>query len=466
MIRSALICSLMAMAAVVPASAEDFPLTFRTIPATEVMSFPGGYGTYGQLRLAKPAGLNKEPKAVSRRPLYGECRDKPGEPGFVFRLDESKGDGKGYDQLIVDMNQNGDLTDEVAVQPVSKPGDRTVSSSAMQEKLFGPIAAPASTVIAGGRPVYYAQVYVVNVRNLRSAQNVQNLYAGQLRLRAGWYAETTVELKGVKQKVGVYDGDSNVRLGDVAKPQTYRSGGEPESWTFGSGDFLLVDKHGTGKFERDVSDSEASPFGPVLYLGASPYKVALTPGGKSLQVEPWPEALAQVSLQPLGDQVRNVTLAWESGGGQWQLIRAAVAAGQIKVPRGNYRLYTCELLGKGPSRDQVMALGYQREIQKPLAVAAGQENVLRCGAPLELKVTADKRKPESWELNSGLLRQPPSSADSEFIMSINANVVGKGGEVYSTYARGERLDADPPKPSFSITDQGARKVGNGNLEFG
>src|ERR1035437_6542110 len=109
MFRPTFVCGLVAVAVVVTVTAEDFPLTFRTIPAKEVMSFPGGSGTYGQLATAQPAKLRKEPKAKSRHPLYGVCRDLPTSSSFLFRLDESKGDGKGYDQLIVDMNQNGDL---------------------------------------------------------------------------------------------------------------------------------------------------------------------------------------------------------------------------------------------------------------------------------------------------------------------------------------------------------------------
>lgn len=466
MIRSTFVCGLMAMAAVVTASAEDFPLTFRTIPAKDVMAYPGGYGTYGQLRLEKNGRLQKEPKAVSRHPLYGECPATADAAPFLFRLDESKGDGKGYDQLIVDMNRNGDLTDDAAVKPVALAGDRNTAASPMRERLFGPIQAPAGTTIAGGRPVYYAQAYITELPTLRSSQNIQNLYAGQLRLKAGWYADTTVELKGVKQKVAAYDGDSNLQLGDVAKARTYRGSGEEETWSFGSGDFLLLDKDGSGVFERDAFDSEASPYGPVLYLGASPYKVALSSDCKSLQAEPWPEALAQVSLQPHGDQVRSVLLAWERGSGQWQLVRAVVAAGQIKVPPGNYRLYSCELLGKGEPRDQVMASGNQRLTRKPVAFAAGEANALKCGAPLEIKVTANKRRPESRELNGGLQRNAPSAKDSEYVLTINANVVGAGGEVYSSYAKGERFKADPPKPTFTVLDNGGSKVANGNLEFG
>ena len=61
--------------------------------------------------------------------------------------------------------------------------------------------------------------------------------------------------------------------------------------------------------------SEACPFGPILYLGGKAYKVALAPDCKSLRVEPWTETLAEVALQPRGDQVHNVTLAWERRAG-------------------------------------------------------------------------------------------------------------------------------------------------------
>ena len=86
MISSTLACALTATGVIVAATAEDFPLTFRTIPAQEVIAFPGGYGTYGQLRLGKPTALRKEPKSVSAQPLYGECRERADRAGFLFRM--------------------------------------------------------------------------------------------------------------------------------------------------------------------------------------------------------------------------------------------------------------------------------------------------------------------------------------------------------------------------------------------
>ncbi len=457
----------MALAAVVAASAEDFPLTFHAIAAKDVVAFPGGYGTMAQLRLAKPAGLKAEPKAVSNHPLYGECRETPTGPAFAFRLDESKGAGKGYDQLIVDMNQNGDLTDDAPATLVVLARDRETPPQAPRQRLFGPISTSAGKSVAGGRPIYFAQVYVNNLGPLLSSgQKVENIYAGYLRLKAGWYVDTTVALNGVKQKVGVFDSDSNSQLGDMPKSETYRSSGADESWYFAGGDSFLIDMDGSGAFERDAFDTECCPFGSVLYFGATPYKVALTPDGKSLRVEPWREPLAEVALQPHGEQVCRVTLAWEQPNKGWQLIRAGVADGKIKVPPGNYRLCKCELLGKGAPRDQVMASASQSVPKKPMAFAAGKANTLRCGAPLEIKVTAEKRTPQPWELNSGNLRNPPLASDSEFLLTINANIRGADGEIYSAYGKGKKFEGDPPQPTFAIADGSGKKVADGKLEFG
>jgi hypothetical protein len=459
--RPTFVCGLIAVAAVATASAEDFPLTFKVIPAKDVMAFPGGSGNNGSLQSGKPTKLKKEPKAMSRHPLYGECRDTTTGAALVYRLDESKGDGKGYDQLIVDMNQNGDLTDDPVTQRAVLSGERQAVSP--DQLLFGPIQAPADKAVAGGRPIYFARVYIYNRQLLGSGQEAQNMFIGRLMLKAGWYLDTTVELNGQKQKVGVYDGDSNLRLGDVSQPQTLTSNDE-KSWYFRPGDYLLVDTDGSGRFENDLFQSEACPFGPILYLGGKAYKIALAPDCKSLRVEPWSEPLAEVALQPHGDQVKHLTLAWEGPNGKWQLIRPAVAAGKVMVPPGNYRLYACSLVGGSGSRDQVMVSGMQRIPQTPVSIAAGQANTLDCGGLLQIKVTATKARAGT----SGMLIEDSSnaSANSEPTLSINANLAGSGGEIYSTFLKGDHFQSKPPKPTFSIVQAGGKTVATGNLEFG
>ena len=113
------------------------------------------------------------------------------------------------------------------------PRDRETPPQAPRQKLSVPSQAPAGKMVAGGRPIYFAQVYVNNLGPLLSSgQKVENIYAGYLRLKAGWYVDTTVALNGVKQKVGVFDSDSNLQLGDMPKSQTYRNSGAGRELVF------------------------------------------------------------------------------------------------------------------------------------------------------------------------------------------------------------------------------------------
>jgi hypothetical protein len=454
------LCGALVVASAGSASGESFPLTFHAIPAKDVMYFPGGSGTYGQLSQLRPASLTKEPKAISRHPLYGVCGDTPAGSAFLFRLDESRGDGKGYDRLIVDLNQNGDLTDDPVSYRGGQAADRRLSG--FDHVLFGPIQAPAEKALAGGRPLVFAYVYIFNRPLLGSERAGESVISGQVELKAGWYLDTTVTVDGLKQKVGVFDGDGNLHLGDISRPQ-YRTNRAEVSWYFLSGDNLLVDAASSGSFTRDVLQSKAYPFGSILYLGGKAYRVALAPDCKSLSVEPWKEELAEVSLRPRGDQVRTITLAWQQPGGQWQLIRPEVTAGKIMVPPGDYRLYACNLVGKNGTRDEIMVSGTQRIPQTPSNITAGKANTINCGVPLEIKVTAANSRAASRSIlgeDTGGAR-----AASEPGLRINANVVGAGGEIYSVFREGSDFRAQPPKPSFTIVQDG-RAIARGNLEFG
>jgi hypothetical protein len=459
MMKRAFVCGLATMVVSATAWAEDFPLTFRTIPAKDVMSFPGGSGIYGQASSAKPEKLRKEPKAISRHPLYGVCSSGSG-PTFLFRLDESKGAGKGYDRLIVDMNQNGDLSDDPVVQRTELNTDRRVVSPTQMQ--FGPIEAPVDKALANGRPVYFAQVYVFNTELLDRGVENQSIISGQVMLKAGWYLDTTVTMDGLKQRVGVFDGDCNLHIGDLAKAQVYTNGQE-KSWYFQGGDSFLLATNSSSSGGNGVLKGEARAYGPILYLGSKAYKAELAPDCKSLRVEPYQEALAEMTLQPRGDQVRTLTLAREQPGGRWQLIQPSLSEGKALVPPGNYRLYSCYLLGKGAPRDQVLLFGMQRVPQTPVSIVAGKANTFKCGAPLDIKVTATKTRAG----NVLMLREPSgSSRDSaDAVLRISANVAGAGGEIYSTFQKGEGFRNEPPKPTFTIA-QGGKTIANGNLEFG
>jgi hypothetical protein len=440
-----LLCGAAMMAIPVCSSAETFPLEFKTLDAQQAMAFPGGSGTYGQIRLKAERTL-KEPKAISRHPLYGQLGDAPDD--YAFRLDESKGTGKGYDRLIVDLNRNGDLTDDAVVERVpdssrSQPGATTLPQMA----LFGPIPVPDNKKIGDWRPIYFAQMYLYLPASGFESMSA-NTYAGQLRLKAGWYLETTVKLDGITRKVGIVDGDSNLRLGDVSTPMNYKSD-NVENWYFQNGDYILQDTDNSGKFENSVADSDSAPFGPMVYFGSKPYKVTLAADCKSLAVEEWSEPLATLVLQPHGEQVSELQVAWESKPNHWQLLQPRVVDGKALVPPGQYRLYTCRLKVKTDSGDTLLLSGYKRLPKDTVGIEAGASANMRCGSPLEIKVSSQR---DSQNSGNQLIR---------------ASVLGAGGETFSSFLlQGKGRLNQPPKPVFTVLAADGKEVGSGDMEFG
>jgi hypothetical protein len=98
-----------------------------------------------------------------------------------------------------------------------------------------------------------------------------------------------------------------------------------------------------------------------------------------------------------------------------------------------------------------------------VSIVAGKANTLDCGAPLDIKVTAARVSATSQIM----LGQDTGNTknDSEYMLRINANVAGAGGEIYSTFQKGDGFRFQPPKPTFTIVQAG-KTVANGNLEFG
>jgi hypothetical protein len=440
---TAQLCGLAAITALAGASAKEFPLEFKTLNAKEAMSLPGGYGVYGTILRASPRRLQKEPRALCRRPVYGQLGDVSGNEGMLFRLEESKGDRQGYDRLILDVNNNGDLTDDPIVKLAedARPGSEP---SRMERLLFGPVEVKVAQLPSDCRALYYAEATFYN-RELSDWGERDGVFMGRVRLRPGWLLQTTVEVDGLKQKVALVDGNSSLRLGDPPEWRTFDSGGEP-SWYAGPADSFLRDRNGSGKFGDDRTGEEAESLAPVHYFGPAPYTISLGPDCKTLRVEPYREPVAELTVGPHGETVSRITLAWEQSPGQWYLLSPVVAGGKVKVPAGNYRLYTCQLDAKASDGQPLQLTAYKRTIKPSLKAEAGAPGELRCGAPLEVKVTAER-----------------DGADK---LNINAVTVGAGGETYVRYAKGKDLDQEPAKPVFTIQDANGKEVASGNLAFG
>ena len=458
---AALLCGAASLVVANLVTAKDFSFEFKTLSADEVMNFPGGYGTYGRLQTKKPAELKKEPDAISKRPLYGQFGVATNENVFLYRLDESKGNAMGYDRLVVDLNQNGDLTDDAVCKPADLPKAPSAMSSDYEQAVFGPIQMPANKKVGPWQPVVFAQMSLYN-RKLLSEDSERNLFIGQLRVKSGWYLETLVNLPGVKQKVGLVDGDCNLRLGEPWKSMTYTNE-DGVNWYFSPRDSYLVDADKSGRFENNPFGSEYTAVGPVIYLGPLPYRVALAADLKSINVEPWTGPLAELVLKPIGDQVQKLTLASENVPGQWGLMEVDVLKGKAKVPPGTYRFYGCQVEGRAAKLERIRASATKRIFKDTFTAEAGKSMSLTCGAPMEIRVAA------AWQPNyvveNGVYRELPPSPTNR-VLRINASVVGTAGEGYHTYGIGKDFSKDPPKPVFTVKTPEGKQLLTGNLEYG
>lgn len=450
------------------AFAKEFPLEFKTLKASELTTFPAGYGASGTIHRGKPEGIKKESKAVSKNPLYGQFGNgREDGPVLFFRLDESKGDRKGYDTLIIDMNQNGDLTDDPVVKRQSSFFEvKPLKPDSQREELrFGPIPAPADKMLGKYRPQYYVEAFLY-LGNMVGSDEPRSQFVGTLRLKAGWYLETVVQMDGIKQKIGLFDTDGDMQIGQRWTSMTYTSDNK-ESWYFRPGDSFLIDANHSGEFENNPLNTESCAFADVLYLASKPYKVSLVQGSKALQVEPWSGQLAEVSLQPRGDQVRNVSLAWEYKTDKWELIRPNVENGKILVPPGNYRLYQCLLVPPASVKEQVMAMGHKYTMSKPFQFEAGKTNTLLCGPPLEILVTAEKDNSPQFVTTTNISgKRVMQAVTGTNMLRINGVVTGSGGEIYSSYGKGKDFKDDPQEPTYSILAANGKTLTSGNLEFG
>jgi len=316
------LCGALFLAFPGPSVATDYPLAFKTLDAQQALSFPAGSTTYAMIQAGKPAGIVKAPPAVSQHPLYGTIAAGPDQ--FLFRLDESKGTGQSYDRLIVDVNRNGDLTDDPVGQlrPSRRPS--------LCRRHAGAIPVWADSGAGDGQDrgatarLFCAGVCVYATRggDQRPAQCDDG---GDYR-EAGWYLEATVDVNGKHHKVDLVDANCNFRVGDPERPTMYKSGvnGSESDWRFQGGDRFLVDWPGVGRVQSSLVENQSCAFSPILYLDAKPYRVTLAADSKTLSLDPWREPLAELALQPHGEQVSSVELAWEQAPGDWVLLKPAV----------------------------------------------------------------------------------------------------------------------------------------------
>jgi hypothetical protein len=444
----------------------DYPLEFKQLTAAEAKACPGGYGMSGSIQKSLRTLVKKEPKAASAFALYGTLHIANGKP-MAFRLDESKGDRQGYDRLILDLNQNGDLTDDAVI---AADPDKSLSSNRDYEQAsFGPMEAPPSQTIGPWRPVFYVEMSVYNKTQLYG-KNTGNDYYGNLRVMAGWLLETTVEVEGIRQKIALKDGNCNFRLGEPSTvSKIMRRQNDPGQWYLSIADYVLRDLNQSGKYERTLLVDESEGFSSVTYFGTKPYTLGLSVDFKTLSLEPFTGALGELKLS---NPVSELVLAREVASNKWEPLRPGIKDGKANLPVGQYRLIRNTLAGK--DAQGVATIGQSDEVSESIfKIEASKIQTLACGLPIDLTVTCARETGQGRESSMmGAARSlfRGSSAGKSLTLVMNVNILGAGGERYARFYKEKPGPLSAVElvaaPRFRIQDAAGTLITSGTFEFG
>lgn len=461
------ICTVALLLGSVAALAVEYPLQVKNMSLDEARSCPGGYGGYGDLQKKLP-GVTKTPTAVSKHPLFARMESYGPQPEetstagkWILYFDESKGTGKGYDRMIIDLNANGDLTDDPVVQKAAQEGRDDNADNA----LFGPVEVPASMAVGQWRPRFYVELYIYNREGLHIQTDSDRVFIGRVQVRTGSYLETTVDLNGVKQRIGVVDGNCNFRLGESAQMLEVNRGQGRQSYYLNGRDWFLRDLDADGRFVRTLGTTEAEHFSALIYFGGKPFTTKLSDDLRSLQLEPYAGSVGTVRVDPV---VTGLIAGWEKVENQWEAVTPTIENGLATLPAGKLRLGVCSVGAKNAEGRWVR--GESSDVgTRTFTVEAGRESALALGPPFKLEITYTKATDHGERGGAmGVVRSlfGGSSASSATVIQMNVTTSGAAGERYSSFIQEGARTATVPPPRFEVLDENSKVLASGNFEYG
>ncbi len=424
-------------------AAADFPLEWQPLSPQQGVLLLGQVPTTG-LAATPPWRILRESKAISRYPLYGRLQVAKATP-WLFRLDESRGSGSGYDRLIFDFNRNADLTDDVEYTG-------TVSylpvSPYVETSLFGPLEnAPEWKV--GPWPAPLCVKVSLRKRSWWGRLHLPVLI-GELQARPGWYLQTTVMTGNLREPLGLFDANCNLKLGETNS--LLKFGPLNRLVSFLPRDLLLRDYDRNGAFDFTALYTDTQLFTPLLCLDTNVFSLELDPNLRFVRLKPFTGPVGEVRLH---NRLQSAVLSWWRNG-TWVPVAVRLEHGRATVPAGSYCLHSCVLRGVDTNGQQILARGYNYTTTNSFQVTERQMTSVLCGPPLELRV-ATRRYPV------GL----PGRGTSELCgLDINVGVIGKGGEVYSLYAHGPDLTRRSAPPTVQVLSKTGELLLTAQLEYG
>lgn len=415
------------------ALAADPPAAVQAITVSLVPTLENTAGcTVPKMRLAPPEGEWKLPELTGQRPLYGiyEFRGKK----LLMVLDRTQRSMRYYDRLWIDLNGNGDLTDET-------PLTTEQFSVAQFKNVKIPYEANGqSREYFINADFYFDEGPYTSLKALPDELLEKTVIAN---LRPQRRAGGAFELNGKTFEIEIADataeGFYNTRLKQVepAFPDAERL------WVHGDWVFL---------YEKVQRWEYRWILGDLLSLENQLYRVTVDENGEWLKLEPEPGPLVTLDLAQEPDRISLATTDFAHE------IMAYRPGKALQVPSGEYRLLDYVLMRDDKEGNRWLLRGDSRSKYSPIMAGDPRATVV-FGEPITVLLKA-------WDIPS----------DVQFRPGLSLWIRGSGDEeINALYGiPKDKIDAvladddemKPNAPKYKITTEDGEVVKSGEFEYG
>jgi hypothetical protein len=396
--------------------------------------------------------VKKQPaKYVSASPLRGVATLASRQ--FAFVLDHKRKESADYDRLYLDLNGNGDLTDDKPIDALPVKG----AAASSDRRAF---PRTTLTVDFAGTKADYPLSFVRRYTHVPDFEHVT------LYLAVEAYRRGEIVLDGKRHAVAVLDWNSNGRFDDVLSPPEAPLGPD-DTVNVERGDVLLIDPEKLAA--HDLSwlcplGEHRQFLGKLNVFEGKYYRVKVSPSGDEMTWTPVavscgsvnsPHAPCRVGLiSEMGyfDLTLERSKPVQIPAGQWRLVSYTITVDNWQEPgsKATSPLPMRDVpVGFGPKQPTVPEKPDVSRISangtganKPILVEAGKTTTFGFGPPYKplVRLVRDDEKTRLLLLLQG--------ADGEQVEDVVVN------------------GRQPERPTLTITDSNGKVVAQADLEYG
>ncbi len=356
--------------------------------------------SYQRTVLNKPSELKVLPKELSEKISYLVM--PIGGQKVLFVIDAGSEKAK----LYVDMDMDGDLSDEKPLTNVGKEG----------QIMFGPFSIPVLSDDMKMEIRIKVEGWLWNDR--------ATLIFYPAVVRTG-----EVKLGGESFKLALVDKNLDGRYDGYLKPDS-------PDYTSGC-DYIAIDLSRDGEFDSSSSGVEIFPLSRMVRVEGSYYSIEPSPDGSAIDIREITPKFGTLDVQN-----PDMELSLTSDTGPHNL---SASGGKWKLPAGNYETKMIQLEKKDKAGISwvLRCYGWRAGKLARFEIREGETLTIEAGPPLIIRTETSMRRN---------------------IISIGFSVLGRADEQYDADVKKDGKKQPPPR--LRIVDKSGKELVKGSFQYG